>query len=225
MHLKLRLATNLIIFIYLGRYWDLEILLDGCRGIRAEDRQTIYFWTLQAYADAGMFERAVALSGQLHLEGLGVNFPAYHQLMSSFAAAQQSFAPTLPYSSYAYTDSAQLSGGSYVSLVDGMQTDISSQTGNNITPSDVSLVSTPRSSCPPTPCPQPVDEHQPPFIATQQRRRSQPNYRGDRKACASARSTPRSSAERKVRLYRIIITLILLTNNILSHVLSRLLTN
>jgi len=180
---------------------------------------------LQAYADAGMFERAVALSGQLHLEGLGVNFPAYHQLMSSFAAAQQSFAPTLPYSSYAYTDSAQLSGGSYVSLVDGMQTDISSQTGNNITPSDVSLVSTPRSSCPPTPCPQPVDEHQPPFIATQQRRRSQPNYRGDRKACASARSTPRSSAERKVRLYRIIITLILLTNRNISRIISFLLTN
>ena len=66
-----------------GRYWDLECLLDGSRGIRPEDRQIIYLWTLQAYADAGMFDRAVALSGQLHLEGLGVNFPAYHQLMSS----------------------------------------------------------------------------------------------------------------------------------------------
>ena len=63
-----------------------------------------------------MFDRAVALSGQLHLEGLGVNFPAYHQLMSSFAAAQQSFAPTLPYSSYAYENACQPNSMSNVTL-------------------------------------------------------------------------------------------------------------
>merc|ERR1712038_109345 len=141
-----------------GRYWDLECLLDGSRGIRPEDRQIIYLWTLQAYADAGMFDRAVALSGQLHLEGLGVNFPAYHQLMSSFAAAQQSFAPTLPYSSYAYQSEPQPTASPYVAFSDYIQTDTSSQTGLTATPSDVSLVSSPRSSCPPTPGPQSVEE-------------------------------------------------------------------
>ena len=85
-----------------GRYWDLEMLLEGSRGIRAEDRKMVYFWTLQAYADVGLFDRAVALSGQLHLEGLGHHFPEYHQLMSSFAAAHTSFAPTMPYSAYAF---------------------------------------------------------------------------------------------------------------------------
>ena len=35
----------------LGRYWDLECLLDGSRGIKPEDRQTIYLWTLQAYVN------------------------------------------------------------------------------------------------------------------------------------------------------------------------------
>merc|ERR1712142_1093969 len=84
-----------------GRYWDLECLLEGSHGIRPEDRKMIYFWTLQTYADSGLFDRAVALSSQLHLEGLGQQFPEYHQLMSSFAAAHSSFAPTMPYSAYA----------------------------------------------------------------------------------------------------------------------------
>ena len=59
----LHIIIELINKSILGRYWDLECLLDGSRSIRAEDRQTIYFWTLQAYADSGMFERAIALSG------------------------------------------------------------------------------------------------------------------------------------------------------------------
>ena len=91
-----------------GRYWDLEMLLEGSRGIRAEDRKMVYFWTLQAYADVGLFDRAVALSGQLHLEGLGHHFPEYHQLMSSFAAAHTSFAPTMPYSAYAFATGQSL---------------------------------------------------------------------------------------------------------------------
>lgn len=114
-----------------GRYWDLEMLLEGSRGIRPEDRKMVYFWTLQAYADVGLFDRAVALSGQLHVEGLGHHFPEYHALMSSFAAAHTSFAPTMPYSAYA----------------DGAAT-----------VSDVSLVTSPRSSCPPTPAPLPIDQ-------------------------------------------------------------------
>ena len=179
-----------------GRYWDLECLLDGSQGIRPEDRQIIYLWTLQAYADAGMFDRAVALSGQLHLEGLGVNFPAYHQLMSSFAAAQQSFAPTLPYSSYAYQSEPQPTASPYVALSDYIQTDTSSQTGLTATPSDVSLVSTPRSSCPPTPGPQSVEEsHGTPTESMRQR--YQRYSRDDRTMCKSGK-TQRSS-ERKVK--------------------------
>jgi len=175
----------------------LECLLNESQSIRAQDRQTIYFWTLQAYADSGMFERAVALSGQLHLEELGANFPAYHQLMSSFAAAQQSFAPTLPYSSYAYPESFQTNSSSYVSLLDGTQTDISSQTCMTITPSDVSLDSTPRSSCPPTPCPQGSEDLVGVSKNDNSYRRSSGNYRGDYNLCRPSR-TSKSSTERKV---------------------------
>lgn len=192
LHINIELINKSI----LGRYWDLECLLDGSRSIRAEDRQTIYFWTLQAYADSGMFERAIALSGQLHLEGLGANFPAYHQLMSSFAAAQQSFAPTLPYSSYAYPESFQNNSNSYASLLDGTHTDISSQTCMTMTPSDVSLVSTPRSSCPPTPCP-PGSEEQIDLSKVNLQRRSSQNYREDYNLCRPSR-TSKSSTERKV---------------------------
>ena len=185
-------------YLIVGRYWDLECLLDGSRGIRPEDRQSVYFWTLQTYADAGMFERAVALSGQLHLEGLGVNFPAYHQLMSSFAAAQQSFAPTLPYSSYAYSEACQTNSSTYLSVGDGTQTDVSSQTCMTMTPSDASLVSTPRSSCPPTPCPLVSADFG--FSANDNlRRRYNRNSRGDRNPCKSNKST-KSSTERKVGL-------------------------
>ena len=143
-----------------------------------------------------MFERAVALSGQLHLEGLGVNFPAYHQLMSSFAAAQQSFAPTLPYSSYAYPEACQTNSSTYHSIGDGTQTDVSSLTYTTITPSDASLVSTPRSSCPPTPCP-PVPEDFGISATDNLRRRYNRLSREDRNYCKSNKTT-KSSTERKV---------------------------
>lgn len=130
-----------------GRYWDLEMLLEGSRGIRPEDRKMVYFWTLQAYADVGLFDRAVALSGQLHVEGLGHHFPEYHALMSSFAAAHTSFAPTMPYSAYA----------------DG---------GGAATVSDVSLVTSPRSSCPPTPAPLPIDQAKTEALPPKSRRRA-----------------------------------------------------
>ena len=186
--------TTLYFFTVLGRYWDLECLLDGSRGIKPEDRQTIYLWTLQAYADAGIFDRAVALSGQLHLEGLGVNFPAYHQLMSSFAAAQQSFAPTLPYSSYAYPNVSQVDSNQYI---ESLQTDTSSQTGMTVTPTDASLVSTPRSSCPPTPGPLSVEESNT-SSNDGLRRRYQRHPRDDRELCKSVKTS--RSSERKVIL-------------------------
>jgi hypothetical protein len=143
-----------------------------------------------------MFERAVALSGQLHLEGLGVDFPAYHQLMSTFAAAQQSFAPTLPYSSYAYPEGCQTNSSAYLSVGDGTQTDVSSQTCMTTTPSDASLVSTPRSSCPPTPCP-PASEEFGVLANDNLRRRYNRHTRGDRNFCKSNKIT-KSSTERKV---------------------------
>ena len=147
-----------------------------------------------------MFERAVALSGQLHLEGLGINFPAYHQLMSSFAAAQQSFAPTLPYSSYAYSESCQgNTSNSYVSMADGGQTDISSQTYMSLTPSDVSLVSTPRSSCPPTPCPPSAEDYVGVPKCEILSRGSQRFYQEEKTSRRSSRSS-KSSMERKVIL-------------------------
>ena len=183
------------LYRFLGRYWDLECLLDGSRAIRAQDRQTIYYWTLQAYADAGMFERAVALSGQLHLEGLGNQFPAYHQLMSSFAAAQQSWAPTLPYSSYAYSDSEQMNGSCYTPTIEGGQDSITSQNFMPITPSDVSLVSTPRSSCPPTPCPTSLEE----LDGTYEKFNEGSQHRSSRRSSRSwDRRSSRSSTERKV---------------------------
>ena len=182
----------------IGRYWDLECLLDGSRGIKPEDRQTIYLWTLQAYADAGMFDRAVALSGQLHLEGLGVNFPAYHQLMSSFAAAQQSFAPTLPYSSYAYPTVPQANSNPYLALSESMQTDTSSQTGMTVTPTDASLVSTPRSSCPPTPGPISVEETN--SSNDSLRHRYQRYSREERDYCKS-RKAPRSSERKVIKMF------------------------
>ena len=185
-------------FGIIGRYWDLECLLDGSRGIKPEDRQTIYLWTLQAYADAGMFDRAVALSGQLHLEGLGVNFPAYHQLMSSFAAAQQSFAPTLPYSSYAYPTVPQANSNPYLALSESMQTDTSSQTGMTVTPTDASLVSTPRSSCPPTPGPLSVEETN--SSNDSLRHRYQRYSREERDYCKSGK-TSRSSERKVIKMF------------------------
>ena len=142
-----------------------------------------------------MFDRAVALSGQLHLEGLGVNFPAYHQLMSSFAAAQQSFAPTLPYSSYAYENACQPNSSSNVTLSDHMQTDVSSQTGMTVTPSDASMASTPRSSCPPTPGPSSVEDSR--SASNDNLRRRYQRYPRDDKVLCRTNKTSRSS-ERKV---------------------------
>ena len=142
-----------------------------------------------------MFDRAVALSGQLHLEGLGVNFPAYHQLMSSFAAAQQSFAPTLPYSSYANQNIGQPNSNTYVTLSDHMQTDVSSQTGMTVTTSDTSLASTPRSSCPPTPGPSSVEDSRS-TSNDSLRHRYQRYSRDDKVLCRS--NKPSRSSERKV---------------------------
>jgi len=85
-----------------GRIYDLESLLWGSQGIRPEDRKCIYYWTLQAYADCGMFPQAVDLTRRLEIEGLAANFPEYHVLMNNFAMAiynqQQSSnsASTLP---------------------------------------------------------------------------------------------------------------------------------
>jgi len=73
------------IFRSQGRIYDLESLLWGTHGIRADDRKCIYLWTLQAYADAGMFPQAVDLTRRLELEGLSEDFPEYHSLMSNFA--------------------------------------------------------------------------------------------------------------------------------------------
>jgi hypothetical protein len=70
-----------------GRLYDLEGLLWGSQGIRPEDRKCIYYWTLQAYADCGMFPQAVDLTRRLESEGLGLEFPEYHTLMNSFAMA------------------------------------------------------------------------------------------------------------------------------------------
>jgi len=81
-----------------GRIYDLECLLMGSQGIRPEDRKCIYFWTLQAYADVGMFPQAVDLTRRLETEGLAVDFPEYHSLMDGFAMAmyQQQRIPTAP---------------------------------------------------------------------------------------------------------------------------------
>ena len=152
-----------------------------------------------------MFERAVALSGQLHLEGLGNQFPAYHQLMSSFAAAQQSWAPTLPYSSYAYSDSEQMNGSCYTSTIEGGQDSITSQNFMPITPSDVSLVSTPRSSCPPTPYPTSLEE----LDGTYEKFNEGSQHRSSRRSSRSwDRRSSRSSTERKVSecllIYRVL---------------------
>ena len=70
-----------------GRVYDLENLLLGSRGIRPEDRKCIYFWTLQAYADCGLFPQAVDLTRRLETEGLAEEFPEYHSLMNNFAMA------------------------------------------------------------------------------------------------------------------------------------------
>ena len=70
-----------------GRIYDLEALLWGSQGIRPEDRKCIYFWTLQTYADCGMFPQAVDLTRRLETEGLGLEFPEYHSLMNGFAMA------------------------------------------------------------------------------------------------------------------------------------------
>jgi len=70
-----------------GRIYDLEALLWGSQGIRPEDRKCIYYWTLQAYADCGMFPQAVDLTRRLETEGLGLEFPEYHSLMNGFAMA------------------------------------------------------------------------------------------------------------------------------------------
>ena len=145
-----------------------------------------------------MFERAIALSGQLHLEGLGVNFPAYHQLMSSFAAAQQSFAPTLPYSSYAYAEPCQ-NAAIVTSVVDARETEISSQPYMSATPSDASLLSTPRSSCPPTPCPPSSEEFAAALLNEKSRRGSQCFYHDENNSRRSSRSS-KSSRDRKVIL-------------------------
>ena len=68
-----------------GRIYDLEALLWGSYGIAVEDRKCIYYWTLQAYADAGMFPQAVDLTRRLETEKL--QFPEYHTLMNNFAMA------------------------------------------------------------------------------------------------------------------------------------------
>lgn len=68
-----------------GRIYDLEGLLWGSQGIRPEDRKCIYYWTLQAYADCGMFPQAVDLTRRLETEGLATEFPEYHTLMNNFA--------------------------------------------------------------------------------------------------------------------------------------------
>ena len=73
-----------------GRIYDLEALLWGSQGIRPEDRKCIYYWTLQAYADCGMFPQAVDLTRRLENEGLGLEFPEYQTLMNSFAMAMYS---------------------------------------------------------------------------------------------------------------------------------------
>ena len=70
-----------------GRMYDLEALLWGSQGIRPEDRKCIYFWTLQTYADFGMFPQAVDLTRRLETEGLGLEFPEYHSMMNNFAMA------------------------------------------------------------------------------------------------------------------------------------------
>merc|ERR1712156_668079 len=70
-----------------GRIYDLEALLWGSQGIRPEDRKCIYFWTLQTYADFGMFPQAVDLTRRLETEGLGLEFPEYHSMMNNFAMA------------------------------------------------------------------------------------------------------------------------------------------
>jgi len=70
-----------------GRIYDLEALLWGSQGIRPEDRKCIYYWTLQTYADCGMFPQAVDLTRRLETEGLGLEFPEYHSLMNGFAMA------------------------------------------------------------------------------------------------------------------------------------------
>jgi len=83
-----------------GRIYDLEALLWGSYGIAVEDRKCIYYWTLQAYADAGMFPQAVDLTRRLETERL--EFPEYHTLMNNFAMAiyaqqhQQKSTPTPP---------------------------------------------------------------------------------------------------------------------------------
>ena len=66
-----------------GRITDLENLLWGSTGIRREDRKTVFFWTLQAYVDHGMLDRAVILSKRLEWEGLAFDFPEFHSLMGS----------------------------------------------------------------------------------------------------------------------------------------------
>lgn len=68
-----------------GRIYDLEALLWGSYGIQIDDRKCIYYWTLQAYADSGMFPQAVDLTRRLESEGL--DFPEYHSLMNNFAMA------------------------------------------------------------------------------------------------------------------------------------------
>lgn len=70
-----------------GRLIDLENLLWGSVGIRPEDRKCIYYWTLQAYADVGLFQNAMDLTNRLESEGLATDFPEYHALMHSFATA------------------------------------------------------------------------------------------------------------------------------------------
>ena len=87
-----------------GRIYDLEALLWGSYGIQIDDRKCIYYWTLQAYADSGMFPQAVDLTRRLESEGL--DFPEYHSLMNNFAMAiyaqeQKSFTPSTAPSSTA----------------------------------------------------------------------------------------------------------------------------
>ncbi len=74
-----------------GRYWDLENLLATSAGsYTPDDRRSIFLFTLQTYADQGLYDKALMLNEQLHQEGLSRDFASFHELMSHLAETYSS---------------------------------------------------------------------------------------------------------------------------------------
>merc|ERR1712018_778606 len=121
-----------------GRIYDLEGLLWGSQGIRPDDRKCIYFWTLRAYADVGMFPQAVDLTRRLETEGLAVDFPEYHALMNDFAMAVYQNTQFLPPSTSENTNN-NASLASHADMTTSSTASTNLQTEQSLPPTPASM--------------------------------------------------------------------------------------